>query len=296
MIYIVCTSGFHRALAGEISKKQSKPCTIVSLDKSFSWGGKFFNICKAIPLLIRCGLDRDSYAIVPHPFNPWFSLFVFFSKGCSIFDDGIAYYYDAKIPDNLFCRIYLLIAYRINREVSPDHIGKVTFLEYLKSSTVDFYYSVYPNMSSVESSKVVAVRPEQAGRCEGEGINIFLDTHSQVAAHVSELDIVEYFNARYLEDEFETLYYKPHPRSPSKISQLLSTQSWAQEINEDYEVLIGSSRVSRLYSIYSSAALITKIMQPESSVYCFTNDSLIGSVGRLQVLFECENVEFIRVA
>lgn len=294
MIYIICVSGFHRALAKEIEKKQKQPCIIISLDKKRDVKGKVLNIIKALPLLAKCLFDKDSHAVIPHPFNPWFSLFTLASRKQSIFDDGIAYYYNAKIPNNLFCKIYLIISRKLNRSIKASSLKDATFRQYLESCSATNYYCIYPKTASINKVNTINVRPSEAkNKLQGNYI-IFLDTHKDVAKRINEDDIVSFLQKLSNSESLQKIYFKPHPRCPSPISEKLRLKPWAQELQVDYESFLDDHKIRQLYSIYSSATLTTKIIQPDSKLYCFTNDCLQSAIGQIHELFEQENVSFIR--
>lgn len=295
MIYIICTSGLHRSLAKEIEKKHTQKCITLSLDKKNSVSGKVSNIFKVIPVTIKCLFDKNSHVIIPHPFNPWFSLFILISKKQSIFDDGIAYYYDAKIPSNLFCVAYLILSKKLNKNLKLRELKKTTFRDYLESCSATFYYCMYPSKSKIESIKKIEIRPEQVFHAGNTKYVIFLDTHKDVAQKINKDGVISFLKKIALSSDAQKIYFKPHPRSPSAISEELNNKIWAQELKKDYELTLVEQKVDALYSIYSSATLITKIIQPDSKVYCFTNKCLQSVSGQIHEFFEQENVSFIEI-
>lgn len=292
---IICTSGLHRSLAKEIIKNHNdETCKILSLDKAKSIPGKLRNLTKGLFFLTKTLLTKNSHVIVPHPFNPWFSLFIFASSRQSIFDDGIAYYYDAKIPNTIKCKIYAGIAKKLNKGIHPKKLTNLTYKEYLETSTAEKYYCLYEHKNSNNLPQQVLVTPkEHLPLHQEEGYIVFLDSSKEISSKISSATIINTLKHNIESGKISNIHYKPHPRSLSNTSEKLEKMEWAVRLDGDYEEFINNNRVIALYSIYSSATITTRMIQPSTKVYCFTNEEVRSIAGKVHDLFEREKIEFI---
>ncbi len=291
MVYIICTSAFHVFLAKDIERKLDDVHVVYIKKKSRI---SFFNFFKGVYYIVKCFCDRDAQVVVPHVFNPWFSVFVSVASKRSFFDDGIAYYYDAITPRNFLTELYVWISRRANPRFSRDDLGEKTYAEYLMTSESVSFFCIYPDLIVDGCFNKVPLDPEgMAPDTPGAGSLIYLDSRKEMVSFFNPGKIVSFLRNEMLKNGKEIVYFKPHPSQRSQVSSLLEEESWAVEVSQDYEEMLVDINVEALYSIYSSATISTSIIYPNVKLCCLTTGEIDSRVGEVRALFEREMVEFV---
>ncbi|WP_315809141.1 polysialyltransferase family glycosyltransferase [Pseudomonas sp. C9-3] len=292
MIYIICTSGFHKEIAKTI-KNSHTSAEILYLPKEASAIRKLSRSITTISKVIRCALTRESHAIVPHPLNLWFSLFILAARKRSFYDDGIAYYYKSKLPNTLQTKLYKSITNI--RDVRIGNETNKTYPDILKNSKYENFYCLFPELiEKAKNKKRIIINENKTNKQnKTSGIIIYIDSTKETINKLDEKFILKHLEKISQSAHGDFIFFKPHPSQTSEISETLRTKSWAKEINSNLEKFIQDQNVSSIYSAYSSATITTKLTSPHTNLYCYTSLELDMHLKEIKSLFQTINVNFI---
>lgn len=285
MKYIVCVTNFHILIAGTICQDWC-PSTyrIVDLRRLShvdDWKVWFKSQCRGLARLVQCLFDNESHAIVSHPYNLWFSLFIWAGRKASFYDDGVAYYNNSKIPTRMTANIYCILA----RKISPllcERAQGFGYADILKSAKIEQYYCLYPDVflegKDFFDDKITSINlipSKNAGFDNHEfiypndGVAVFLDSVPEILAHYDSVAIFKYFELKYANSNVQ-FYYKSHPSKTTSLSILFSKVDWALDIDGSFESFVAERDVLDLYSFYSSASMIARVYSAKTNIYCFS--------------------------
>lgn len=307
MNYIVCVTNFHMVIAKAISLGWCPSSySIIDLRRRgniSSWRVLVAGRCCAIAKLVRCIFDSDSHALVSHPYNLWFSIFIRVSRKTSFYDDGIAYYNNSRVPRGLTPTVYALLSRKVNPKLNSFE-EKFGYADILKTAKIEKYYCLYPELfsncsdffvskiQSINSSLSEVVKSESKSTVDG--VAILLDSMPEVAAHYDALALFKYFELRYSASNVK-FYYKPHPAKSTLLSDLFSKASWVQDVDVGFEDFVAENKVLDLYSFYSSASIVARVYSSETKIHCLSSENAQGLFVGLAPLMKVLGAEELRV-
>lgn len=286
MKYIVCVTNFHILVAKAICQEWC-PNTyrIVDLRRKGhigEWRTWFKAHCNGVVKLAQCVFDRKSHAIVAHPYNFWFSIFIRAGRKSSIYDDGVAYYNNSRVPSSFRANVYSFLSGKVIPLLSKGS-QEFGYVDILKSAKIERYYCLYPELFLEEnflfSYKIKRIKLVGSEGAKGvslesmplsSGVAVFLDSVPGVVARYDSIAIFKYLESKYSTSSVK-FYYKPHPSRPTSLSVLFSNADWASNIVGGFEEFAARRDVLDLYSFYSSASIIARVYSKRTNIYCFSN-------------------------
>lgn len=280
--YIFSFTNFHRKIAQDIAVKMKvHDFNNISILRKKERGhdGILDLLFIYFKFIFRIGFDRKSHLIVSHPFNPWVSFLLLFSRKVSFFDDGTAYYNNSKTPIGVFPKIYMLLAFKHFNSLKIESLGTDTYLDLIDKSKSKVFYSIFPDLmvNKITNRSISFVKCnlsyERDVDCDNPFL-IFLDSSSEIISLLDHKKIINHLETIANNSISGKLLFKAHPSSRSILSDSLSNCSWAEELNENYECYISKNQIDSLFCIYSSAMISTRIISPKSKIYVYTNDEL----------------------
>lgn len=294
MEYIICISGFHKEMAHKINGiTESKEVKLCFFPKKSKGVLRLKNIAKFIRVVLTCTFDKNSHVIVPHVFNPYFSVLLKVSKRHSFYDDGIAYYYESKAPSNFLCQAYVMLAKKSNPQFRIKDLGSRSYFDYLAGSNAVNFYCIFPDLVSETRPNKIRVSLDRAECHREEGDVVYLDTTSDVANKLCMQKVLEELKqAAALNNG--VIYFKEHPAGGSSISSALKIMTWAKELDINYEEYLRSKGVKRMYSVYSSAIFSTHLIYPNAELFCFTNREIEQPLKGIKGILHEAGVKFLQ--
>lgn len=234
-------------------------------------------------------LTKDRNFIISHPLNIWTAMALILSRRIVIIDDGIAYYYDAKIIKNFYTKIYLAICSRkFNKNPS-------TFPDFLSAKNIEVYYSLLPDRAKKITPHInimpIKIQKKHHQKTQNNHL-IFLDSSKDTYslkfaenAAKAITDIASSLNAK--------IEVKPHPHSIGKISEMLPPHLPIISNTDPIETYIEKNNITHIISIYSSVIITSKIIDSSINCICLTDSELIKTLPELHRLMEELDVKFI---
>ncbi len=298
MKYIVCVTNFHLLVAEAFSKNWSPELyRIIDLRRrgdTKSWRMWLKGRCSGLIMLARCLIDRKSHVVVSHPYNLWFSLFVYVGRKVSLYDDGIAYYNNSMAPSGLVVAFYSALSKKLSALLSAG----VGYKDILISANIEQYYCLYPELfdgcdSCFQEKIIKIVLPDNASSSMGdsyESVVVFLDSTPAVLSYYNAVRIFDYFRFKCLGSDLK-FYYKPHPSRETSLSAMLADADWACCIDESFECFVTQKNIVAMYSFYSSASIVVRAYSKKAKIYCLDNDKtglLFSGVAPLMELIGAE--------
>ncbi|WP_204127009.1 polysialyltransferase family glycosyltransferase [Pseudomonas ogarae] len=298
MKYIVCVTNFHLLLAENFSKNwPAEIYRIIDLRRrgdTKDWRAWLKGRCDGLIMLAHCLIDRKSHVVVSHPYNLWFSLFIYAGRKVSLYDDGIAYYNNSRAPSGLVVAFYSTLS----KKVSDLLRAGVGYKDILISANIERYYCLYPKLfaecESYFKSKITSiVLPEdEFGSTDGshESVVVFLDSTPAVLSYYNAVKIFDYFKLKFLGSQLR-FYYKPHPSKETLLSAMLAEADWAYCIDGGFECFVMHKNITEMYSFYSSASMVVRAYSKTAKIYCLGNEHtglLFSGVAPLMKLIGAE--------
>lgn len=273
--FLVTATSLHRRLVNGISLPDKT--AIVNAARK-SEGSRFLGSLPRVILgLIKCVLNRDSVAVIPHPFHPVFALYCLTARNLVLYDDGTANYINSSIPSGRLATFYKMLSARHFAWRSVDGTPVASFRAMVESSKAKSFYAIFPSLQSYGAIHVEAINLELAFQSRDSlstGEVLLLDTspdHSPVGRDASK--VFDYFKG--LRTQLaEPIIYKPHPTGRTELGKLLIDSGLAMEITVDLEQYLESTRFKKVYSFYSSGAVVAKLLDRETQLFNLPNRSL----------------------
>ncbi|SCW62843.1 MULTISPECIES: polysialyltransferase family glycosyltransferase [unclassified Pseudomonas] len=278
MKYIVCVTNFHLLLAEAFSKNWPPELySIIDLRRrgdTKDWRVWLKGRCSGLIMLARCLIDRKSHVVVSHPYNLWFSLFIYIGRKVSLYDDGIAYYNNSMAPSGLIATFYSTLS----KKISVLLRAGVGYRDVLISADIEQYYCLYPKLFAEceDDFKVkitnIALPENEFDSIDGshESVVVFLDSTPAILSYYDAIKIFEYFKLKCLGSQLK-FYYKPHPSRETSLSAMLGEADWACCIDDSFECFVARKNITEMYSFYSSASIVVRAYSKKAKIYCLGN-------------------------
>jgi len=279
MKYIVCVTNFHLLLAGAFSKNWPPELyRIIDLRRrgdTKDWRIWLKGRCNGLIMLARCFIDPKSHAVVSHPYNLWFSLFIYAARKVSLYDDGIAYYNNSMAPSGMTVAFYSALS----KKVSALLRAGGGYRDILISAHVEQYYCLYPKLFAecdeyFQSKIINIVLPESEFDSiddSHESVVVFLDSTPAILDYYNAVKVFDYFKLKCLGAQLK-FYYKPHPSKETSLSAMLAEADWACCIDDSFESFVTRKNITEMYSFYSSASIVVRAYSSKAKIYCLGND------------------------
>lgn len=222
--------------------------------------------------LVRCAFDRNAHVLVAHPFSPVASLFLFFARSATFYDDGIAYYANTPLPRGRRARVYRWLSRRHVDWLALAANGGQRYQAMLRSARIREAYLIFPDLIDLAvpchkielESRLQGLRLEKGA--DARPAVLFLDAPSFIHAGVDDDRLFDHFEKIARAGSFR-LFFKSHPRERSSLSQRLAEVAWAHEVHGDLEEALGGIRPAEIYSFYSSGALTAFLADPGVRIF-----------------------------
>ena len=288
MRYVIAITDLHRALLRGMGSADEgdRVDVVVARTSEMTSPGRFAPVFRA---LVCCLWDRESVAVISHPFNPWFALYAFVARSIEIYDDGTAYYAESSTPSGLPVLVYKLLTakhfrWRIDRTPVRD------FGTMLAASKAKVMHAMYPQFLRPLPMPVrgidLTIAFQEGVKIATPYATVYLDTHpSRVGTAEAATKVIECLRVAARAEPTGTIYYKPHPTGPSSVATALASMSWARLLPGPFEEALQHTAINRVYSFSSSGALSVKNTYPEARIFNFATAKTIAAPDLLTLFF-----------
>lgn len=250
-------------------------------------------LVESLYLVCKVFFVKNKSVCLPHIFNLYCSLLYRFSKNIIIYDEGIAYYNNTVTPDFYRVRFYMMLAG--SKLIKGYSLGKDGYFDFLEYMSVEIVYLFYPNAiehGKIKKLKVLEIPVKNKKESNKEVLSkrylnkerffIFLDSHPDFVSKFDSGCIVNYLETISRDDTVRFLY-KRHPSGISPLGKELLSRMKISEVHGSFEEYLLNNRIDRVYSLYSSASITSKIINEEIDVFYFK--CYMGSYDVLEQLF-----------